>query len=142
MPNGAFRLPTPDHLDRPKSSFHRTNTTPALSFEGPTTSERMGRTRSEQGGTPPALPRKRSTNPESTQDSDGQHSPERYSGYNDGVASPAGSAGSRIVSRSSSNNALSNVYNAGSARKQPPPPPPASRKKPPPPPPPMKRTGL
>jgi len=135
--NGAFRLPTPEREDRDrKPSFHRASTTPSSSFEGPTTHGRLNRTRSsEQGVLPPPLPRIRP----SVQD-DENTSRDRYDRY-DRSESPAASigSGSRVVSRSSSNNTLSNVYsNSASARKQPPPPPPAARKKPPPPPPPKK----
>jgi len=138
--NGAFRLPTPEREDRDrKPSFHRTSTAPSSSFEGPTTQGRLNRTRSsEQGVLPPPLPRNRP----SVQD-DENTSRDRYDRYDryDRSESPAASigSGSRVVSRSSSNNTLSNVYsNSASARKQPPPPPPAARKKPPPPPPPKK----
>lgn len=135
--NGAFRLPTPEREDRDrKPSFHRTSTTPSSSFEGPTTHGRLNRTRSsEQGVLPPPLSRIRP----SVQD-DENTSRDRYDRY-DRSESPAASigSGSRVVSRSSSNSNLSNVYsNSASARKQPPPPPPAARKKPPPPPPPKK----
>ncbi|KAI5790190.1 hypothetical protein EDC01DRAFT_118044 [Geopyxis carbonaria] len=144
--NNAFRLPTPDHSERPnKPVFHRTNTTPNLAFEGPTTTERMGRTRSDQGGlVPPPLPR--SARPSASEENEHTSSPDRYADrYDDrhrsvSPASRSSAGGSRVISRSSSSNTLSNVYNANSARKQPPPPP--ARKKPPPPPPPMKKASL
>lgn len=135
--NGAFRLPTPEREDKDrKPSFHRTLTAPTSSFEGPTTSNRLARTRSsEQAVLPPPLPRNRP----SVHD-DENTSRDRYDRY-DRSESPVASiasigSGSRVISRSSSNNTLSNSYsNSASARKQPPPPPPAARKKPPPPPP-------
>ncbi|KAF8244773.1 BAR-domain-containing protein [Wilcoxina mikolae CBS 423.85] len=145
-PNGGFRLPNPDG-DRisSKPAFHRTQTSP-MTFEGPTTVERMSRTRSDQGQVPPPLPRNRPSVSESYENENTSSPParDRY-GY-DRSESPArsiGSTTSRVVSRSSSNNTLANAYNANSARKQPPPPPPpAARKKPPPPPPKRVTPGL
>lgn len=142
-PAGAYRLPTPEHIERTKPGFSRIQTAPSLSFEGPTTSERMGRTRSDQGIVPPPPIRNRGPGSE-TYTSENEHV---QSSVRDRIASaerpdsPRSIGSSRVVSRSSSNNTLSNVYSANSARKQPPPPPPppTSRKKPPPPPPPPKR---
>ena len=137
-PNGGFRLPNPD-AERVKPSFHRTHTSP-MSFEGPTTAERMSRARSDQGShPPPPLPRNRPSAAESYASENETSS--RYGSPYDRADSPARSV-SRVISRQSSNNTLSNVYSANTARKQPPPPPPppAARKKPPPPPPPKKVT--
>jgi hypothetical protein len=138
-PNGGFRLPNPDGTRlSSKPAFHRTQTSP-MTFEGPTTAERMSRTRSDQGEVPPPLPRNRPFVFESyeNENTSSPSARDRY-GY-DRSESPArsiGSTTSRVVSRSSSNNALANAYNLNSTRKQPPPPPPpGARKKPPPPPP-------
>jgi len=147
-PTNGFRMPTPDASDRlNKPVFNRTHTSPSLAFEGPTTSERMGRARSDQGIVPPPLPRNKPVNQDSyiSENESVYSSPEsRRGSLFDRSQSPARSigspAGSRAISRSSSNNTLSNMYDANSARKQPPPPP-ASRKKPPPPPP-MKKSSL
>jgi len=150
VPTNGFRMPTPESSDRlTKPVFQRTHTSPAspLAFEGPTTSERMSRNRSDQGIVPPPLPRTRTLKPDSYYENEPlQGSPDRRDSYYDRGESPARSYGSpassRVISRSSSNNTLSNSYDPNSSRKQPPPPPPASRKKPPPPPPPMKKSSL
>ena len=57
-PTNGFRLPAAGS-DAIKPAFHRTNTAP--SFEGPNSTERMTRTRSEQSDRiqPPPLPRNR-----------------------------------------------------------------------------------
>ncbi|TGZ84601.1 BAR-domain-containing protein [Ascodesmis nigricans] len=121
---GQFRLPTPDlHGTRP--SFQRTNSaSPAI--------ERSHRTE-----VTPTRSR--------TQEYDGQndsYSPPDRRQINGYASSPSRqpSGGERVISRSASNNTLSNVYNAGSVRKVAPPPPPARKK--PPPPPPMKKPNL
>lgn len=141
--NGGHRQPTPEYNDRlpTKPAFHRTSTAP-VSFEGPTTADRMSRNRSDHGVVPPPLPRNRPAVNDYPDENSGSPGRDRYA-YADreSAGSPASSAyGSHVISRSSSNNTLSNVYSANSARKQPPPPPPAVKKRPPPPPPPKKVT--
>jgi len=132
--NGGFRLPTPEERDR-KPPLHRTSTAPTSSFEGPTTADRLSRTRSsEQAVLPSSFHRTRPSVHDDENTSRDRY--DRYERY-ERSESPATSFGS--LSRSSSNSTLSNVYgNPASARKQPPPPPPAARKRPPPPPPPKK----
>lgn len=154
MKSGPYRLPTPDYRDdrlTQKPVFQRTNTAPVSRHYDSPVSERMGRTRSDQGA-PPPLPSQRSLRPVNTDvfadstNSSTHSSPDKYT-YDERSVSPArsntSSTGGRATSRSS-NNANSHPPNTSSARKQAPPPPPASRglKKPPPPPPPMKKSQL
>lgn len=137
----GFRLPTPDHGDRnyQKPAFQRSNTsTPA--FEGPTTSERMVRNRSDNGPTP-TKPVVRSRAQHYDQNED-DYTP-RSMGRDNGYTSPgkiSSGTGSAQVSRNGSSTTVNSQYDAGTAKKVPPPPP--LRKKPPPPPPPMKKPGL
>lgn len=148
--SGPYRLPTPDYRDdrlNNKPAFARTNTSPMPRHYDAPSSERMGRTNSDQGA-PPPLPSQRSLRPVNTDvfadstNSSVQSSPDKYT-YDerdrDRPVSPSRSGG-RVQSRSSSNHASVGI---GSVRKQAPPPPPASRgTKKPPPPPPMKKSAL
>lgn len=145
---GPYRLPTPDYRDdrlAQKPVFQRTNTSPMPRHHDSPSSERMGRTRSDQGTPqPPPLPTQRSLRPVNTDvfadstNSSVHSSPDKYT-YDDRdrpVSPTRNAAGTgRVQSRSSST--------TGGSRKQAPPPP-ASRglKKPPPPPPPMKKSLL
>lgn len=145
--SGPYRLPTPDYRDdrlTQKPAFARTNTCPMPRHYDSPSSERMGRTNSDQGA-PPPLPTQRSLRPVNTDvfadstNSSVHSSPDKYT-YDERDRSPSRSGG-KVQSRSSSNHASAGI---GSVRKQAPPPPPASRgiKKPPPPPPPMKKSAL
>lgn len=141
----GFRLPTPDHGDRnfQKPVFQRSNTsTPA--FEGPHTSERMVRNRSDNGPTPKPVVRSRTQHYDQNEDDyNPRERSERPTGRDNGYSPGKISSGngSAQVSRNASSNSVNNQYDAGAARKAAPPPPPL-RKKPPPPPPPMKKPSL
>jgi hypothetical protein len=130
--SNGYRLPTPEYNDRhpSKPALNRTSTAP-IAFEGPTTVDRMGRTRSDQGVVPPPLPRGRpSANDYPDENTTGSPISGRYSYIDrERAESP-----SNVISRSSSNNTLSNVYAANSARGKQPPAPPAKKRPPPPPP--------
>ncbi|KAL0637021.1 hypothetical protein Q9L58_004003 [Maublancomyces gigas] len=147
--SGPYRLPTPDYRDdrlTHKPSFARTNTSPMPRHYDAPSSERMGRTNSDQG-IPPPLPSQRSLRSVNTEvfadstNSSVHSSPDKYT-YDERdrerPASPSRSGG-RAQSRGGSNNGSAGI---GSVRKQAPPPPVSRGMKKPPPPPPMKKSAL